>query len=69
MHIFHSVLSDKERRSTYNQFGHAAFDGASGRGGFSNFDFSRLKYDGISEVSAFSPGFRAVTSELKIYVS
>jgi molecular chaperone DnaJ len=34
------VLSDKERRSTYNQFGHAAFDGASGRGGFSNFDFS-----------------------------
>ena len=34
------VLSDKERRSNYNQFGHAAFEGASGRGGFSNFDFS-----------------------------
>ncbi len=34
------VLSDKERRTSYDQFGHAAFDGAGGRGGFSNFDFS-----------------------------
>jgi len=34
------VLSDKERRSNYNQFGHAAFEGTGGRGGFSNFDFS-----------------------------
>ena len=34
------VLSDKERRTNYNQFGHAAFEGAGGRGGFSNFDFS-----------------------------
>jgi len=34
------VLSDRERRTSYDQFGHAAFDGASGRGGFSNFDFS-----------------------------
>ena len=34
------VLSDKERRRNYDQFGHAAFEGASGRGGFSNFDFS-----------------------------
>ena len=34
------VLSDKERRVSYDQFGHAAFEGASGRGGFSNFDFS-----------------------------
>ena len=34
------VLSDKERRKNYDQFGHAAFEGASGRGGFSNFDFS-----------------------------
>jgi len=34
------VLSDKERRNNYNQFGHAAFEGAGGRGGFSNFDFS-----------------------------
>ncbi len=34
------VLSDKKRRSNYDQFGHAAFEGAGGRGGFSNFDFS-----------------------------
>ena len=34
------VLSDKERRTNYDQFGHAAFEGAAGRGGFSNFDFS-----------------------------
>jgi len=34
------VLSDKERRTNYNQFGHAAFEGTGGRGGFSNFDFT-----------------------------
>jgi len=34
------VLSDKGRRNNYDQFGHAAFEGAGGRGGFSNFDFS-----------------------------
>ncbi len=34
------VLSDKERRANYNQFGHAAFEGTGGRGGFSNFDFT-----------------------------
>ena len=34
------VLSDKERRTNYDQFGHAAFEGAGGRGGFANFDFS-----------------------------
>tara|TARA_B100001123_G_scaffold429958_1_gene549177 strand:- start:383 stop:1525 length:1143 start_codon:yes stop_codon:yes gene_type:complete len=39
------VLSDKERRSNYDQFGHAAFEGASGRGGFSNFDFSNAFSD------------------------
>ena len=34
------VLSNKERKANYDQFGHAAFEGAGGRGGFSNFDFS-----------------------------
>jgi len=34
------VLSDKERRTNYDQFGHAAFEGAGGRGGFANSDFS-----------------------------
>jgi len=34
------VLSDKERRRNYDQFGHAAFERSGGRGGFSNFDFT-----------------------------
>ena len=35
------VLSDSERKQNYDHFGHAAFEnGAGGRGGFSNFDFS-----------------------------
>jgi len=39
------VLSDKERRQNYDQFGHAAFDGAGGRGGFANFDFTNTFSD------------------------
>ena len=39
------VLSDKERRTSYDQFGHAAFEGAGGRSGFSNFDFSNIFSD------------------------
>jgi len=39
------VLSDKERKSNYDQFGHAAFDGSGGRSGFSNFDFSNAFSD------------------------
>ena len=34
------VLSNKERRTNYNQFGHVAFEGAGGKEGFSNFDFT-----------------------------
>ena len=39
------VLSDKGRKSNYDQFGHAAFEGAGGRGGFSNFDFTNAFSD------------------------
>ena len=39
------VLSDKDRRTNYDQFGHAAFEGAGARGGFSNFDFSSVFSD------------------------
>ena len=39
------VLSDKDRRKNYDQFGHAAFEGAGGRGGFSNFDFTNAFSD------------------------
>ena len=34
------VLSDKQRKANYDQFGHAAFDGPGKRGGFSTSDFS-----------------------------
>ena len=34
------VLSDEKRKANYDQFGHAAFEGAGGGQGFSNFDFS-----------------------------
>ena len=36
------VLSNKKRRTNYDQFGHAAFEGGPGRGGFENFDFSQF---------------------------
>ena len=39
------VLSDKERKTNYDQFGHAAFEGSGTRGGFSNFDFSSVFSD------------------------
>ena len=34
------ILSNKERKANYDQFGHSAFEGSGGRSGFSNFDFS-----------------------------
>ena len=38
----YAVLSDKDKRARYDQFGHAAFDGANGQGfgGAGGFDFS-----------------------------
>jgi len=53
------VLSDKERRTNYDQFGHAAFEGTSGRGGFSNFDFSNIFSDifGSDSFDDFFGGF------------
>ena len=36
----YAVLSDKNKRSQYDQFGHAAFQGASGFGGAGGYDFS-----------------------------
>ena len=53
------VLSDKERRTNYNQFGHAAFEGTGGRGGFSNFDFTSAFSDifGSDVFDDFFEGF------------
>ena len=53
------VLSDKGRRANYDQFGHAAFESAGGRGGFSNFDFSNIFSDifGSDPFDDFFEGF------------
>ena len=54
----YAVLSDKQKRSQYDQFGHSAFNNnGGGAGGFSGgFDFSDFNFDDIlSEV--FGGGF------------
>ena len=53
------VLSNKERRTNYDQFGHAAFEGAGGKGDFSNFDFSNIFSDifGSDPFDDFFEGF------------
>jgi len=40
----YAVLSDPDKRAKYDQFGHAAFDGGAGGGGF---DFSGMNFDDI----------------------
>ena len=44
------VLSDDKRKANYDQFGHAAFQGAGGQGGFGNFDFSSSFTDIFEDV-------------------
>ena len=38
----YSILNDPEKRSNYDRFGHAAFDGSAGSGGFEGFGFGGL---------------------------
>ncbi len=53
----YSVLSDPEKRRQYDQFGHAAFDGAAGgAGGFGGFDFSG------ADMGIFSATFSVICS-------
>lgn len=66
----YAILSDKNKRAQYDQFGHAAFDGSQGGAGFdfSNFDFSDLfdnifggessfgSFGGFSSFSGFGRG-------------
>ena len=53
------ILSDEKRKANYDQFGHAAFEGTGGRGGFSNFDFSNIFSDifGSDSFDDFFEGF------------
>ena len=44
------VLSDEKRKTNYDQFGHAAFQGGGGQGGFGNFDFSSSFSDIFEDV-------------------
>lgn len=43
----YAVLSDAEKRKQYDQFGHAAFDGSAGAGGFGGFDFNSGDFSDI----------------------
>ncbi|MBP5453586.1 MAG: molecular chaperone DnaJ [Lachnospiraceae bacterium] len=43
----YAVLSDPEKRKQYDQFGHSAFDGSAGAGGFGGFDFSGADFGDI----------------------
>tara|TARA_Y100001970_G_scaffold269573_1_gene362246 strand:+ start:8050 stop:9183 length:1134 start_codon:yes stop_codon:yes gene_type:complete len=51
------VLSDDKRKANYDQFGHAAFQGAGGQGGFGNFDFSSSFSDIFEDVFGDLGGF------------
>lgn len=52
----YAVLSDENKRKQYDQFGHAAFDGAQGAGGFGGFDASGFDFSDIFD-SIFGSGF------------
>jgi len=43
----YAVLSDPEKKSQYDQFGHAAFDGGAGGAGYGGFDFSGADFGDI----------------------
>ena len=43
----YAVLSDPEKRKQYDQFGHAAFEGGGGPGGFGGFDFNSADFSDI----------------------
>ncbi len=43
----YAVLSDPDKRRQYDQFGHAAFDGSAGAGGYGGFDFNGADFTDI----------------------
>ena len=56
----YAILSDPEKRRQYDQYGHAAFDGAGGAGGFDfgSFDFSDIFSDLFGFGDIFGGGMR-----------
>src|SRR5579885_3165974 len=46
----YQVLSDADKRAQYDRFGHAAFQGPQGGGGFGGFDFSQGFEDVFSDI-------------------
>jgi len=46
----YQVLSDGEKRAQYDRFGHSAFQGPQGAGGFGGFDFSQGFEDVFSDI-------------------
>jgi molecular chaperone DnaJ len=46
----YQILSDSEKRAQYDRFGHAAFQGPQGAGGFGGFDFSQGFEDVFSDI-------------------
>ncbi len=51
----YGVLSNAETRAKYDQYGHAAFDPASGGGGFGGFDFGNFGFD-MGDIFSFFGG-------------
>lgn len=43
----YAILSDPEKKSQYDQFGHAAFDGGAGGAGYGGFDFNGADFGDI----------------------
>jgi len=62
----YAVLSDESKRRQYDQFGHAAFQGNGGAGGFSGFDFSGFGVD-LDDIlgNMFGGGFGFSSSSSK----
>jgi molecular chaperone DnaJ len=63
----YAVLSDPEKRKQYDQFGHAAFDGTGGAGGFdfSGMDFSDIFGDIFGDFFGGSGGRRTSNGPMK----